>query len=116
MRFSGKRKVKKIQIKMKRGITSIVHAIILTETQDLQAGKPGTYYLKGVVVKGGIVYSMSGGDFGETHLFIYNNDSGFEDLGIVTKKLVNSAVLGDDGKIYAGEYSSSSAMLRLNDE
>ncbi len=78
-------------------------------------GKPGPYYLKGVVVKDGRVYSMSGGNFGETHLFIYDANAGFEDRGIVTRKLVNSAVLGDDGKIYIGEYNSSSSILRLSE-
>ncbi len=51
---------------------------------------------------------MSGGDFGETLLFTYSDEQGFEDKGLITKKLVNAAVAGEDGKIYIGEYSSSS--------
>ncbi len=79
-------------------------------------GKPGPYYLKGVVVKNGLVYSMSGGDFGDTHLFTFSSEKGFEDRGVVTEKLINCAVLGEDGKIYMGEYSSSSSILRLTDK
>ena len=75
-------------------------------------GKPGTYYLKGVTVLSDAVYSYGGGDFGDTHLHRYKEGQGFEDLGIVTKKLVNSAVKGKDGKLYGGEYSSSSAIFR----
>lgn len=78
-------------------------------------GKPGPYYLKGIVTKDGVVYSMSGGDFGETHLFTYKRDTGFEDKGIITKKLVNCAVRGNDDKIYIGEYSSSSSIIRFSD-
>jgi len=77
-------------------------------------GKPGPYYLKGVVAKGDKIYSMSGGDFGDTHLFVYSKNKGFEDIGIVTRKLANSAVKGDDGKIYIGEYSSASFILRFS--
>jgi len=78
-------------------------------------GKPGPYYLKGIVSKDGKVYSMSGGDFGETHLFTYTKDKGFEDKGLVTEKLVNCAVRGNDDKIYFGEYSSSSSIIRFSD-
>ncbi|MEA3477785.1 MAG: hypothetical protein U9R60_06365 [Bacteroidota bacterium] len=75
-------------------------------------GKPGTYYLKGVTVLSDAVYSYGGGDFGDTHLHRYKEEQGFEDLGIVTKKLVNAAVKGKDGRLYGGEYSSSSAIFR----
>ena len=78
-------------------------------------GKPGPYYLKGIVEKDGIIYSMSGGNFGETHLFTYQERKGFEDKGLVTEKLVNCSVKGDDGKIYLGEYSSSSSVLRFKE-
>jgi hypothetical protein len=75
-------------------------------------GKPGTYYLKGITVLSDVVYSFGGGDIGDTHLHKYEEKQGFEDLGIVTKKLVNATIKGIDGKIYAGEFSSSSAMFR----
>jgi outer membrane protein assembly factor BamB len=76
-------------------------------------GKPGTYYLKGVSVLPDGVYSFGGGDFGDTHLYRYREGEGFEDLGLITKKLVNAAVRGKDGKLYGGEYSSSSSVFRF---
>lgn len=76
-------------------------------------GKPGPYYLKGVVASKKAVYAMSGGNFGDTHLFRFRRDAGFEDLGVLTKKLVHCAVHGGDGNIYVGEYSSSSNVLRF---
>jgi len=79
-------------------------------------GKPGPYYLKGVVPKGDKIYSMSGGDFGDTHLFVYSKERGFEDKGLLTQKLVTCAVKGDDEKVYLGEYSSASSILRFNNK
>jgi len=79
-------------------------------------GKPGPYYLKGIVSKGDKIYSMSGGDFGDTHLFAYSKERGFEDKGLITQKLVTCAVKGDDEIIYLGEYSSSSSVLRFIDK
>ena len=68
--------------------------------------------MKGITPLSDAVYSYGGGDFGDTHLHRYIEGQGFEDLGIVTKKLVNAAVKGKDGKLYGGEYSSSSAIFR----
>ncbi len=79
-------------------------------------GKPGPYYLKGVVSKDGKIYSVSGGDFGETHLFEYSKDKGFVDKGLLTNSLVNCAVTGEDGNIYLGEYSFSSSVLRFTNK
>ncbi len=77
-------------------------------------GKPGPYYLKGVTVIGDDIYAISGGNFGETHIFRFCKETGFEDLGLLTQKLVNCAVKGDDEKIYMGEYSSSSSIIRFS--
>jgi len=79
-------------------------------------GKPGTYYLKGVTPLGDSIYSFGGGDFGATHLHRYREADGFEDLGMVTQKLVNAAVAGADGRLYAGEYSSASSIVRMSVE
>ena len=76
-------------------------------------GKPGTYYLKGVVATGDAVYCFGGGDFGDTHLYRFREKRGFEDLGLITRRLVAAAVPGDDGSIYGGEFSSASALFRF---
>jgi len=77
-------------------------------------GKPGTYYLKGVTPLGDSIYSFGGGDFGATHLHRYREADGFEDLGLVTQKLINVAVAGADGRLYAGEYSSASGIVQIS--
>ena len=77
-------------------------------------GKPGLYYLKGVVVAGDAVYSFAGGDFGDTHLYRFRESGGFEDLGLVTRRLVSAAVRGSDGNLYGGEFSSASALFRFS--
>lgn len=76
-------------------------------------GKPGNWYLKGVTVMGEQVVCFSGSDFGDTHLYRYHPLDGFNDLGMVTHKLINDAVVGKDGTLYAGEFSSASEILIL---
>lgn len=76
-------------------------------------GKPGTTYLKGVVATGDAVYCFGGGDFGDTHLYRFREKRGFEDLGLISHRLVAAAVLGDDGNLYGGEFSSASALFRF---
>jgi outer membrane protein assembly factor BamB len=76
-------------------------------------GKPGTYYLKGVAVVGDAVYCFGGGDFGDTHLHRFRIGGGFEDLGLMSRRLVSAAVPGEDGSVWAGEFSSASALLRF---
>ena len=77
-------------------------------------GKPGTYYLKGVTALSDGVYSFGGGDFGDTHMYRYTERQGFEDLGLVTSNPVHEAVQGEDGKLYAGEYSSAASIIRIS--
>ena len=77
-------------------------------------GKPGTYYLKGVTVLGDGVYCFGGGNFGDTHLRRYSVKKGFEDMGLITRNLINTAVKGRDGKLYAGEYNAASSIIRYS--
>jgi len=79
-------------------------------------GKPGTYYLKGVMALSDGVYSFGGGDFGDTHMYRYTEGQGFEDLGLVTSNPVHEAVQGEDSKLYAGEYSSAASIIRISVE
>jgi hypothetical protein len=76
-------------------------------------GKPGTYYLKGVVAVADEIYCFAGGDFGDTHLYRFREKGGFEDLGLITRRLVAAAVLGKDGNLYGGEFSSASGVFRF---
>jgi hypothetical protein len=88
-------------------------SITLADDKVSHHGKPGNFYLKGVTALGGRVFCFSGGDFGNTHLHRFRPAEGFRDLGMVTQKLVNAAVAGTDGVLYAGEYSSASDLLLL---
>lgn len=88
-------------------------SIAMSDDKVTHHGKPGNSYLKGVTVLGGRVFCFSGGDFGNTHLHSFCPSEGFHDFGMTTHKLVNAAVAGTDGILYAGEYSSASDLLML---
>jgi hypothetical protein len=87
-------------------------SIELDGKRVINHGKPGTYYLKGVAAVNDAIYCFGGGDFGDTHLYCFRERGGFEDLGLITRRLVATAVW-KNGALYGGEYSSASAMFRF---